>query len=258
MMVGASAWPAQLPGSGAEKYHKQIEPILTEYCSDCHADGMKKGSVARTIQIRQRSAGKSRVMVNVLKHVPRASCPPPRSRVRLTNRRRQLASWIKSAVFQIDPAHPDPGRVTVRRLNRVEYRNTIRDLLGVEYDTDSEFPADDTGYGFDNIGDVLTVSPMLLEKYLIAANAIVSKAVPAVPRIMAEQIVPGPRFKLVAKPTTAPATQTAQACHRAAGIARTDPLSVDVVLRPFHRHLLDNPPARRRVSSRSGSNREGR
>ena len=77
----------------------------------------------------------------------------------------------------IDRKDPDPGRVTVRRLNRVEYRNTIRDLIGVDYDTTSEFPPDDTGHGFDNIGDVLTLSPMLLEKYLNAANTIISMAV---------------------------------------------------------------------------------
>ena len=77
-----------------------------------------------------------------------------------------LEDWIKYGAFGIDPKDPDPGRVTVRRLNRVEYRNTIRDLMGVDYDTTAEFPPDDTGHGFDNIGDVLTLSPLLLEKYL--------------------------------------------------------------------------------------------
>ena len=84
-------------------------------------------------------------------------------------------------MFQTDPHNPDPGRVTVRRLNRVEYRNTVRDLMGVDFNTEKEFPADDTGHGFDNIGDVLTLSPMLLEKYLAAAKTVVTKAVPAVP-----------------------------------------------------------------------------
>ena len=84
--------------------------------------------------------------------------------------RRLLEDWIKYGAFGIDPKDPDPGRVTVRRLNRVEYRNTIRDLMGVDFDTDSEFPPDDTGHGFDNIGDVLTLSPLLLEKYIAAAN----------------------------------------------------------------------------------------
>ena len=95
----------------------------------------------------------------------------------------------------IDPDDPDPGRVTVRRLNRVEYRNTIRDLIGVDYDVTSEFPSDDTGNGFDNNGDVLTLSPMLLEKYLTAANTIISRAVPTVPKVVAEQAIPGGSFR---------------------------------------------------------------
>ena len=73
---------------------------------------------------------------------------------------------------------PDPGRVTAHRLNhRTEYSNTIRDLLGVDFRADEEFPADDTGYGFDNIGDVLTVSPTLMQKYLSVAERIAARAV---------------------------------------------------------------------------------
>ena len=122
--------------------------------------------------------------------------------------RRLLEDWIKYGALGIDRKDPDPGRVTVRRLNRVEYRNTIRDLIGVDYDTTSEFPPDDTGHGFDNIGDVLTLSPMLLEKYLNAANAIISRAVPMVPKVVAERVIPGGSFrrdgggKVEAGPTT--------------------------------------------------------
>src|SRR6185312_2806430 len=72
---------------------------------------------------------------------------------------------------------PDPGRVTARRLNRAEYTNTIRDLLGVEFRAEKSFPTDDLGNGFDNIGDVLTISPVLMEKYLQAAGRIASRAV---------------------------------------------------------------------------------
>ena len=97
-----------------------------------------------------------------------------------------LERWIKYDVFAIDPANPDPGRVTVRRLNRVEYRNTVRDLLGVDYNTDHEFPPDDSGFGFDNIGDALTMSPMLMEKYVAAAQAVIAEAVPTAPRKPAE------------------------------------------------------------------------
>jgi hypothetical protein len=105
-----------------------------------------------------------------------------------------LERWIKYDVFRIDPANPDPGRVTVRRLNRVEYRNTVHDLLGVDYNTDHEFPPDDSGFGFDNIGDALTLSPMLMEKYVAAAQAVITEAVPATARRPAEAEVPGLAF----------------------------------------------------------------
>jgi len=72
---------------------------------------------------------------------------------------------------------PDPGRVTARRLNRTEYNNTIRDLLAVDFQPAADFPADDSGYGFDNIGDVLSLSPVLMEKYLAAAEKIAKAAI---------------------------------------------------------------------------------
>ncbi|MGH9674815.1 MAG: DUF1592 domain-containing protein [Bryobacteraceae bacterium] len=83
-----------------------------------------------------------------------------------------------------------PGRVTARRLNRVEYNNTIRDLLGVPARPADDFPVDDSGYGFDNIGDVLTVSPMLMEKYTAAARkvsrlAVCGETLPEKPTVLA-------------------------------------------------------------------------
>ena len=76
---------------------------------------------------------------------------------------------------------PDPGRVTARRLNRVEYANTVRDLLGIDFRATQEFPVDDSGDGFDNIADVLTISPVLMEKYMTAAERIAARAVGADP-----------------------------------------------------------------------------
>ena len=120
---------------------------------------------------------------------------PPAGKPRPSDQEKKLLEkWIKYSVFGIDPKNPDPGRVTVRRLNRVEYRNTIRDLMGVDYDTTAEFPPDDTGHGFDNIGDVLTLSPLLLEKYITAARAVVSKAVPTTSHVVAEKTIGGQRF----------------------------------------------------------------
>ena len=118
----------------------------------------------------------------VLKNVRARIMPPAKKPQPSADEKVKLAEWIKYGAFGIDPRAPDPGRVTIRRLNRDEYRNTIRDLMGVDYNTPDEFPPDDTGYGFDTIGDVLSISPMLLEKYMKAANTIVQAAVPMVAR----------------------------------------------------------------------------
>src|SRR5690606_29839192 len=88
-----------------------------------------------------------------------------------------LTGWIDAELAKTgcgDGPH-DPGRVTIRRLNRNEYNNTIRDLLGVDFRPADDFPSDDVGYGFDNIGDVLSMPPILLEKYLSAAESITSR-----------------------------------------------------------------------------------
>ena len=85
-------------------------------------------------------------------------------------------AWIDVVVFKFDCNGPrDPGRVTIRRLNKVEYNNTVRDLLGIDFNPAEDFPSDDIGYGFDNIGDVLSLPPLLLEKYLAAAEQIADK-----------------------------------------------------------------------------------
>lgn len=164
----------------AARFHARIRPILEEYCFDCHADGVNKGNVAfDEFKSDQAATGDRALWAKAIKMLRAGLMPPAKKQARPTQeQRQQVVNWIKYDVFGIDPRHPDPGRVTVRRLNRAEYRNTIRDLLGVEFDAAAVFPPDDTGYGFDNIGDVLTLPPMLLEKYVAAANQIVAKAVP--------------------------------------------------------------------------------
>ena len=125
----------------------------------------------------------------------RAGMMPPKGKRRPSAEEiSQIEKWIKYSAFGIDPQHPDPGRVTLRRLNRTEYRNTIRDLMGVDFNAVGEFPPDDTGHGFDNISAVLTLSPLLLEKYIAAAKSIVGQAVPVQASVPAEKRIPGQRF----------------------------------------------------------------
>jgi hypothetical protein len=182
--------------SEGSDFDAKIKPILTEHCYDCHGDGMKKGQV--TLDLFKDEAemlAADNLWFRVLNNV-RAGVMPPAKKARPTEEEiRTLETWIKSVAFGLDPNNPDPGRVTVRRLNRVEYQNTIRELMGVNFNTTEEFPPDDTGYGFDNIGDVLTISPLLLEKYFEAAQKIVVDAVPTVGRVISEKSVPGKQFK---------------------------------------------------------------
>ena len=106
-----------------------------------------------------------------------------------------LTQWIKYEALDLNATASDPGKITVRRLNRAEYRNTINDLMGIEFNSEVEFPPDDAGDGFDNMGEVLTISPLLLEKYLQAAEVIVERAVPKVSRVMPNQTATGREFR---------------------------------------------------------------
>ncbi|HEY3855721.1 MAG TPA: DUF1592 domain-containing protein [Verrucomicrobiae bacterium] len=197
IMIGAKA--AESPG--AVEFRKDIRPLLQTYCYDCHGDGMSKGKVAFDAFKSDQAAVEDRELwERALKNL-RANLMPPAKKPRPTAEQREvIAHWIKSDVFGIDPQNPDPGRVTVRRLNRVEYRNTIHDLVGVDFNTASEFPPDDTSFGFDTIADTLTLPPMLLEKYIDAAEKIISQAVPTVSGILPEKIVPGGWFRAGGNP----------------------------------------------------------
>lgn len=178
--TASSSAVAAVSPAAASDYEKDIRPILEEHCFDCHADGEDKGKVSFDAASPIELIGRTELWVHVLKNVRSGLMPPPKKTPLKPEELEKLQTWIKRGALNLDPANPDPGRVTLRRLNRIEYRNTIRDLMGIDFRTDEEFPADDTGYGFDNIGDVLTTSPLLLEKYMQAAETIVSKAVPLV------------------------------------------------------------------------------
>jgi hypothetical protein len=186
---------------GSKQFHKDIQPLLNQYCSDCHEDGEKKGGVAfDQFPSDEAMLTNHDLWLNVIKYVRAGIMPPAKKPRPAAQEQERLAEWVKSAVFKTDPQNPDPGRVTIRRLNRVEYRNTIRDLMGIDFNAEVEFPPDDTGYGFDDIGDVLTLSPMLLEKYLAAARSIVAEAVPTVSKTMPEMTIAGAEFRKDGEP----------------------------------------------------------
>ena len=157
----------------------EVGTIMQDYCFDCHGDGIAKGkfSMDRFENLSAHLGNREHWMA--IWHNLRSQVMQPFDEAQPDDReRRLLQEWIEKEVFKLDAANPDPGRVTIRRLNRTEYQNAVFDLLGVEYDTKEVFPADDTGYGFDNIGDVLSISPLLMEKYIAAAEEVVDLALP--------------------------------------------------------------------------------
>src|SRR5688572_20185645 len=193
LSLSASSIASSEPAAIVE-YREHILPMIEKHCFECHGDGYDKGKVAFDSLETNEQILNPELWLRVLLNT-RAGLMPAEENPRLTPAEQaRLERWIKRDVFHINPQSLDPGRVTVRRLNRVEYRNTIRDLLGVDYNTEHEFPPDDTGFGFDNIGDALTTSPMLMEKYVSAAQTIIKQAVPEAARKPAQQHVPGSAF----------------------------------------------------------------
>jgi hypothetical protein len=191
----STLWATDRATAGRE-FHNKVQPLLNKYCSDCHLDGEKKGGVAfDELGSDRQTTDNYALWLAVLKNVRTGLMPPPKKAQPTLEEKAVLEQWIKYQAFDLDPRNPPAGKVTVRRLNRAEYRNTIRDLMGIDFKADEEFPPDDTGFGFDTIGDVLTVSPLLLEKYIVAAKAIVAQAVPLVDRQMAEKVIAGNTFR---------------------------------------------------------------
>src|SRR5947207_627197 len=164
----------QLTGDAA--FQTRIKPVLGKYCFGCHGE-KKKGELELRVYTDEASVLRDRkTFAKVVKNLQAHEKPPEKKPQPTPEERELIAAWIQSEIFKCDCDHPDPGRVTIRRLNRAEYNNTIRDLVGIDFQPADDFPADDVGYGFDNIGDVLSLPPLLMEKYLAAAETIIDRA----------------------------------------------------------------------------------
>jgi len=181
LSCGIGAVPAgSAPASSAavDSYQGQVLPVLQKYCFKCHGNGKKKGDLSLDeFRTQAEAVNELRTWEKVLQNLRTHTMPPDNKPQPSVKEADVVTRWIETQVFQCDCAHPDPGRVTLRRLNRAEYNNTIRDLVGVTFQPADDFPADDSGYGFDNIGDVLSVPPVLMEKYLAAAEKIMESAI---------------------------------------------------------------------------------
>lgn len=174
-------------------YEDEIKPLLSQYCYDCHGEDVQKADLTLEKYTTEAMVLKHRdTWEKVLLNVRSGEMPPSRKPQPTMEEREKLIRWIENTVLSADCSNPDPGRVTIRRLNRNEYNNTIRDLVGVKFQPADDFPADDTGYGFDNIGDVLSLPPVLFERYMRAAEKIMDTA------IVTDPGAPGPTLRITA------------------------------------------------------------
>ncbi len=166
-------------------FDKAVKPLFESTCSMCHSAGMASGGLNIEQFGTMASLSTDREEWDKIVRRLKGNEMPPAALPRTDEMKAQIASAINFAEQEFRRADslvkPDPGRVTARRLNRSEYTNTIRDLLAVDFRADRNFPTDDSGEGFDNIGDILTVSPLLMDKYLSAARTIAARAIGADP-----------------------------------------------------------------------------
>ena len=179
-LLAGGARAETVPASGPMNFAEHVKPLLKQYCADCHNAEKSKGDLDLTPHIEGGKLVEDRkVWEKVIELMESREMPPEKKPQPSEGQRDTIIKFLDGQLSKADcETTKNPGRVTIRRLNRDEYHNTVRDLLGVEY-WPADFPSDEIGYGFDNIGDVLSLSPMLMEKYLAVAETITGKAIVA-------------------------------------------------------------------------------
>ena len=154
-------------------------PFLKQHCYECHGGKSTKAELDLTkFKDDANILKEHKHWKSVLQQINTGEMPPKKKPQPTAQELAAFNAAIENAFAAAEKkTKPDPGRVTLRRLNRTEYNNTVRDLLNVDYNAAEDFPADDIGHGFDNIGDVLTISPIHLERYLAAAESVAQRAI---------------------------------------------------------------------------------
>jgi mono/diheme cytochrome c family protein len=157
----------------------QVDPRATvdRYCVTCHSDRAKAGGLSLADMDYSDVAAHAGVWEKAVKKM-RVGMMPPQGAAQLdAATRTALVSWLTTSLDRAAAARPNPGRPVLHRLNRAEYANAVRDLLALDVDPSTMLPPDDSAYGFDNVGDVLGMSPVLLERFMEAANKVGSLAI---------------------------------------------------------------------------------
>ena len=176
-LAAATVAAGQNRSLAAEPGAELLRNTVRRHCVACHNDRTLTAGLSLQGVDPHRVAEHAPVLEQVLQKL-RAGEMPPAGRPRPDAATMAgLVTWLEIALDAEAAANPNPGAPAIHRLNRAEYRNAVRDLLGLDLDHARDLPADDSGYGFDNIGDVLTVSPLHVEQYVAAARRVSRLAV---------------------------------------------------------------------------------
>ena len=140
--------------------------MLTQFCSGCHNDKSKTAGMSVMPLQADNIGAHTATWEKILRRVSLGEMPPRGMKRPSKEDIASFTQWLETSLDKMGAANPDPGRATLRRLNRAEYANAVRDLLDLQVDVSADLPIDDSGYGFDNIADVLTVSRTLMDKYI--------------------------------------------------------------------------------------------
>lgn len=160
-----------LPATSADRKH-----LLQQYCGGCHNDRAKTAGWSVSQADPENLGANNELWEKILRRVSLGEMPPRNMPRPSQAQTADFTNWLASSLDRMEAAHPNPGRATLRRMNRAEYANSVRDLLDLNVDMSRDLPVDDTGYGFDNIADVLTVSPTLMDRYINVAGKVAGLA----------------------------------------------------------------------------------
>jgi mono/diheme cytochrome c family protein len=157
-------------------YKSRIRPLLDKYCIKCHGAAATFGNLRLdTLGTTFSDAATAAKWREVLDVIGGHQMPPAGDLQPSSSEANQLADWLQTNLAAAETAKRS-NRVVLRRMNRAEYNNTVRDLMGVDFQPANSFPDDPPAGGFDNIGEALTISPLHMELYYAAARQIVDKA----------------------------------------------------------------------------------
>src|SRR5215471_2695864 len=180
-LLTCSRLPIGLLVVSATQIHAQPTPdqqaLLTRYCYTCHNEKLKTGGLELDKLDLQHIGANAEPWEKVVRKIRAGMMPPAGASRPERSTLDGLASSLETALDRAATSNPNPGRTRLHRMNRAEYGNAIRDLIAVDVDPTVLLPADDSSNGFDNIADVLGVSPALLERYVSAAAKISRLAV---------------------------------------------------------------------------------